>query len=58
MQTKTQEKVTRCVVKGCDSRVAGKDSFRCEKHELAYYTATALYHPAQSQTRKERYSHE
>jgi len=27
----------KCVEVGCDSKVSGKDSWRCDKHEYAYY---------------------
>lgn len=34
--TNTVQTVERCVHKGCQSRV-GEGSYRCEKHEAAYY---------------------
>lgn len=30
----------KCVEPKCDSTVAGKDSWRCPKHEYAYYAPT------------------
>lgn len=40
---KLKKKENRCVEYGCTSKVGGKDSFRCDKHEYAYYSRTFLY---------------